>query len=209
MRILVSSRAVRENSAGRNIFRRSAIARSKTFWLIRRSKFPTPARSRAKTGSNRSRRCRFVLPDRTCRRFQSSSPTKYIRDAYRAAAPYFQRRSEIRRSRNGSRSGFARREFSEICRGILLYRARVAFRRNFATLAATGSRAAIHKHRCRIAPLARTFAAVWKWKSAATILRACGRARGGASSLKRETSNFSIAPGRPSSSRRLFRQRIK
>ena len=102
---------------------------------------------------------------------------------------------EIRRPRNGSRSGVTRGQFSEICRSVLQYRARVTFRRSSATLAATGSRAAVHKYRCRISPLARTFAAVRKWKSAATFLCACGRARRGAASLKRKASNFSVAPG--------------
>ena len=103
---------------------------------------------------------------------------------------------EIRRPRNGSRSGVARGKFPEVCRSVLQYRARVTFRRSSATLAATGSRAAVHKYRCRISPLARTFAAVRKWKSAATFLCACGRACRGAASLKRKTSNFSVAPGR-------------
>ena len=76
---------------------------------------------------------------------------------------------EIRRARNGSRSGVTRGQFSEVCRSVLQYRARVTFRRSSATFAATGPRAAVHKYQCRISPLARTLAAVRKWKSAATF----------------------------------------
>src|SRR6476661_3602042 len=93
---------------------------------------------------------------------------------------------EIRRPRNGSRPCATREKFIEVCGSVLQYRAPVTFRRSAATLAATGLRVAVHKYRCRISPLARTFAAVRKREFAAAFLWACGRARRGAASLKRE-----------------------
>ena len=88
-------------------------------------------------------------------------------------------------------------------------RAGVTFRRSSATFAATGSRAAVHKHRYGISPLARALTAVRKWKSAAAFLCACCRARRAAASLKRKASHISVASGRPPSSRDLFRRRGK